>query len=200
MVTLLASLGGLAAFTAILRALPATFPARLVVVQHGTRDIDDRVAAILRTHTALPVQAARTGTRLDPGPGVTVIPPGRSASVDADRTLTLTDVEPARSGNMLLASLAPMIGPGLIAAVLTGRLSDGVRGVRAVKRHGGRVLAQDPETARADGMPTAAIATGCVDFVLPLHRIPQALTALVMAPGGADLLTVPPPPWARLLA
>jgi two-component system chemotaxis response regulator CheB len=172
----------------------------VVVVQHSTRDDDDRMGGILRAHTALPVETAATGSRLDPGPGVTVIPPGRSATLDADRAWTLTDTEPARSADILLASVAPVVGPGLIATVLTGRLADGARGVRAVKRHGGRVLAQDPESARADGMPTAAIATGCVDFVLPLHRIPQALTTLVMAPGGADLLTVPPPPWARLLA
>jgi two-component system, chemotaxis family, protein-glutamate methylesterase/glutaminase len=198
-VTLLASLGGLAAFTEILRALPPTFPARVLVVQHGTRD-DGRVAAILRTRAALPVQAARTGTRLDTGPGITVVPAGCSATLDADRSLTVTDLEPAQSGNILLTSLAPIVGRGLIAAVLTGRLSDGARGVRAVKRHGGRVLAQDPDTARANGMPTAAVATGCVDFVLPLHRIAQALVSLVMAPGGADLLTVAPPSWARLHA
>ena len=46
-------------------------------------------------------------------------------------------------------------------------------------------------------MPTHAVATGC-DFVLPLSRIPTALLALSTAPGGADLLTVALPSWARL--
>jgi two-component system chemotaxis response regulator CheB len=67
-----------------------------------------------------------------------------------------------------------------------------------VKRHGGRVLAQDPATARAASMPSSAIATGCVDFVLPPHRLAAALTALTMAPGGASLLAVPVPHWACL--
>ena len=49
-------------------------------------------------------------------------------------------------------------------------------------------------------MPAHAIATGCVDFVLPLDRIPQALVTLAMAPGGAALLNVPTPAWARLYA
>jgi two-component system chemotaxis response regulator CheB len=49
-------------------------------------------------------------------------------------------------------------------------------------------------------MPSAAIATGCVDFVLSPERLAAALVALVMAPGGADLLSVPVPPWARLHA
>jgi two-component system chemotaxis response regulator CheB len=200
-VTLLASLGGLAAFTAVLRALPATFPARIVVVSHGVRDDQpERLAQVLAPVTALPVHPARTEMRLEPGPGVTVVPSGWSATVGRDRTLALTEIEPSHGGDILLASLAPVLGPAAIAVVLTGRLSDGARGVRTIKRHGGRVLVQDPATARADGMPAHAIATGCVDFVLPLDRIPQALVTLAMAPGGAALLNVPTPAWARLYA
>ncbi len=197
-VALLASLGGLAALTAVLRPLPATFPARVVVVQHGVRDNHpERLAQVLARVTALPVQTARTGARLPAGPGVTVIPPGRSAVLDRDRTLTLTDVKPSRAGDVLLDGLANVVGPAAIAVVLTGRLSDGADGVRTIKRHGGRVLVQDPATARADGMPSHAIATGCVDVVLPLDRIPEALITLTTAPAGAALLDVPTPAWAR---
>ena len=78
-------------------------------------------------------------------------------------------------------------------------LRDGAQGVRAIKRHGGRVLVQDSATARASGMPSSATATGCVDLVLPLYRIAPALIALTMAP-AADLLIVPTPPWADLSA
>lgn len=55
-----------------------------------------------------------------------------------------------------------------------------------------------PSDARASGMPASAISTGCVDFVLPLQRIPAALLALTVAPGAAELFSVPIPPWARL--
>ena len=67
-----------------------------------------------------------------------------------------------------------------------------------MKRFGGRVLAQDPATARAASMPSSAIATGCVDFVLPPHRLAAALIALTMAPGGASLPAVPAPHRAGL--
>jgi two-component system chemotaxis response regulator CheB len=119
------------------------------------------------------------------------------------RRITLTPAdspEHLRGGDTLLTSLATAAGPRAIAVVLTGMLRDGALGVRAVKRHGGRVLVQDPATARAASMPASAIATGCVDFVLPLERISTALTALAMAPGGADLFTVPIAPWAKLHA
>ena len=95
----------------------------------------------------------------------------------------------------LLTSAAATAGPGaVIGVVLTGMLHDGAAGARAVKRRGGSVLAQDPATARAPSMPSSAIATGCVDYVLPPEGIAAALTALTRAPGGAASLTVPTPP------
>jgi two-component system chemotaxis response regulator CheB len=60
------------------------------------------------------------------------------------------------------------------------------------------VLVQDPEDAEAPAMPRAALATGCVEHALPLPLVAPALVAYVMAPGAADLLAVPVPPWARL--
>ncbi len=53
-------------------------------------------------------------------------------------------------------------------------------GVRAVKKMGGTVIVQD-ETAEFFGMPSAAIETGDVDFILPLKEIPDAIRSLVDA-------------------
>ncbi len=63
--------------------------------------------------------------------------------------------------------------------MLTGGDFDGSNGVQAVKRLGGRVIAQDEATSRFYSMPGSAIATGSVDFVLPLGEIGPALTGLV---------------------
>jgi two-component system, chemotaxis family, protein-glutamate methylesterase/glutaminase len=202
-VALVASLGGLRAVSRILAALPAQFPAHVLVVQHGRRDHDPHhLAELLQRLTPLPTRTAHHGTQLR-GPGVTIIPAGHLATIDTARRVTVTPVDAPdhlRGGDTLLASIAATVGPRAIAVVLTGMLHDGAAGVRAVKRHGGRVLVQDPGTARASSMPASAIATGCVDFVLPLDRIPAALIALTMAPGAADLFTVPVAPWARLHA
>lgn len=69
----------------------------------------------------------------------------------------------------------------VIAVVLTGSGEDGASGVRAVKKMGGTVLAQDESSSEFFGMPGAAIATGDVDFVLPLDEIPTALVTLAVA-------------------
>jgi two-component system chemotaxis response regulator CheB len=200
-VTLVASLGGLAAITEVLRGLPEDFPARILITQHGRRDgHPGRLPRLLQTVTALPVEIATTGSRLTGGPGVMVVPNGHAATVNPDRTLTLTDINRQRCADVLLTSLAPVFRSAAIAVVLTGMLDDGAQGVRAVKRNGGRVLVQEPATARAAGMPSAALATGCVDFALPLDRIAHALVTFVMAPGGAEVFTVPTPAWVRLEA
>jgi two-component system CheB/CheR fusion protein len=53
----------------------------------------------------------------------------------------------------------------MIAVILSGTGSDGVRGVVEVNAAGGLALAQSPESAQFDGMPNSAIATGFVDRV-----------------------------------
>ncbi|CAA9394192.1 MAG: hypothetical protein AVDCRST_MAG66-1040 [uncultured Pseudonocardia sp.] len=204
-VALVASLGGLDAVTAVLGALPADFPAGVTVVQHGRLGDDpDRLSRLLQRRTPLPVRTARTGLDVRDA-GVSVVPTGCTAQVDpagryAVAAATRVPGSGTSSGDVLLAGLAGALGPAAVGVVLTGMQQDGARGVRAVKRRGGRVLVQDPATALAGGMPSSAIATGCVDFVLPLHRIAPALITLVMAPGGAELLTVATPSWAQLHA
>lgn len=197
---LVASIGGLPVLTTLLHGLPGTFPVPLLVVSHRPHRQRDTLAVLLQKQTSLPV---RTGT---PGlsawsPGITGIPGGTSATLTCSRQLTLQPAARPQDlgGDTLLASAASAARPGhVIGVILSGMLHDGAQGIRAVKRNGGRVLAQDPDTARAASMPSSAVATGCVDFVLPPRRIAAALVALTMAPGGASLLAVPAPHWAGL--
>jgi two-component system chemotaxis response regulator CheB len=65
--------------------------------------------------------------------------------------------------------------------VLTGSGSDGAMGVSAIKARGGTVLAQDPELADFRGMPEAAVASGAVDYILPLEEIAGVISGLVAA-------------------
>jgi two-component system, chemotaxis family, protein-glutamate methylesterase/glutaminase len=204
-VALVASLGGLAAISAVLSALPEDFPARVVVVQHGRTvpDSPHRLAHLLGRQCVLPVRTAETGTPLAT-PGVTVVPPGALAEVGADGRYVVGPAPREAAGHLgdvLLRSLADAIGPRAIAVVLTGMLSDGTEGVRAVHRNGGRVVVQEPESAHAASMPTGAIGTGCVDHILPLERIGPALVTLTVDPDGpgpssrpAGEVRVPPGP------
>jgi two-component system chemotaxis response regulator CheB len=198
-VVAVASLGGLPVLTTMLKGLPGTFPVPVLVVSHRPHREHDPLAVLLQKQTSLPVRPGTQGQAVR-DPGVTVIPGGTLATLDGSRELALTPATGSSvCGDRLLASAAEAARPGsAIAVILSGMLRDGAEGIRPVKRYGGRVLAQDPATARAASMPSSAIATGCVDFVLPPHRLAPALVGLAMAPGGASLLAVPAPHWADL--
>lgn len=178
------SAGGVGALRDLLAALPADFPVPVVVVQHLDPRHETVIAEVLGRHTPLTVKVAEAEESVKRGV-VYVAPPDHHLLVDAHGTLTLSHsalvhfVRP--SADLLFESVAGAYGPRVIACVLTGTGSDGAMGVSAVKARGGTVLAQDPATAEFRGMPDAAVATGAVDFVLPLDEIAEVIVGLVEA-------------------
>jgi two-component system chemotaxis response regulator CheB len=125
-----------------------------------------------------------------------VAPPDYHLGLHADGTQALTQtplvhfLRPA--ADVLFTAVARQFGARAVGVVLTGTGRDGARGVASIKDWGGRVLVQDAPSAAHSAMPAAAIATGCVDFVLPLADIAPALLTLVMAPEAASLFCVGP--------
>ncbi len=182
-VALAASAGGLTALSRVLAALPAGFPAPLVVVQHLDPRHRSLMAEILSRRTPLRVKQAEDGEHVGPAT-VYIAPPNRHLLVNSDGTLSLTQSQLVHflrpSADLLFESVAASYGERAIAVVLTGTGSDGALGVKAIKKMDGTVIAQDEATAEFFGMPGAAIRSGSVDFVLPLDEIAMALVTLVM--------------------
>src|SRR5438477_2813544 len=180
-VALAASAGGLNALTHVLAALPADFPAAVIVVQHLDPRHRSLMADILSRRTALPVKQACDGDDLRPGRAY-IAPPNRHLLVNPDRTLSLTQTELVHfvrpSADLLFESTAASFKERAIAVVLSGSGSDGSMGVKAIKKMGGTVIVQDAKNAEFTGMPEAALATGLADFVLPLAEIAPALQKL----------------------
>jgi len=181
-VALAASAGGLRALTEVLAALPAEFPAPLVVVQHLDPRHRSLMAEILGRRTAIKVVQAEEGQHLKPGIAY-VAPPDRHLLVNPGGTLSLTRTQLVHfvrpSADLLFESVAASYGERAIAVVLSGSGSDGAMGVKAIKKMGGTVIVQDRQSSEFAGMPGAAQQTGMVDFVLPLQEIALALQQLV---------------------
>jgi two-component system chemotaxis response regulator CheB len=181
-VAVAASAGGLNALSHLLAALPENFPAALAVVQHLDPRHRSLMADILSRRTALRVKQAEEGDKLQPGT-VYIAPPNKHLLVNPEGTLSLAQSELVHfvrpSADLLFESVAASFKHRVIAVVLSGSGSDGSMGVRAVKKMGGTVIAQDEATSEFFGMPNAAIQTGSVDFILPLKEIPSALVTLV---------------------
>jgi two-component system chemotaxis response regulator CheB len=183
-VALAASAGGLKAIGQVLFGLPPDFPAAVVVVQHRPPDPDRLLTNLLGSRTPLRVKEAEESDYLYAGT-VFVAPPDRHLLVRPDWTLALSRSAKVNhfrpAADVLFKSLASSFKDRAVAVVLTGRLSDGSKGVLAVKAAGGKVIAQDPASAQEPDMPRAAIGTGAVELVLPLNEIAKALVSLVAA-------------------
>ncbi len=183
-VALAASAGGLTALIEVLAKLPADFRAAIVVVQHLDPRHPSLMAEILSRRTPLKVVQAQEGHELTPGT-VYIAPPNNHLLVNGDGTASLSQSEMVHflrpSADLLFESVAASYKERAIAVVLSGTGSDGAMGVDAINKMGGTVIVQDDKSAEFPGMPSAAIKTGNVDFILPLAEISSALITLVMS-------------------
>ena len=186
-VAIAASAGGLNALSHVLSVLPQDFPAAIVIVQHLDPRHRSLLSSIISRRTPLTVREARDGDSINKGTVLTA-PPDKHLLVNSDGTISLTQTELVHfvrpSADLMFESVAASYKEKAIAVMLTGSGRDGAMGVKAIENMGGTVIAQDESTCEFFGMPGAAIATGAVDFILPLDEIAPALITLVMT--GAD--------------
>ncbi len=163
-----ASAGGLEALSLFLRKLPMHANLCVVIAQHLSPDHESMLAKLLSRESLLKVETAGDGMMLSAGKAY-VIPPAVNAVV-YDMKICLTAADqfgvPKPSANELFVSLADQFAERACAVVLSGTGSDGARGCREIKAHGGFTFAQSPSQAKYDGMPLAAIDTACIDRVL----------------------------------
>jgi two-component system, chemotaxis family, protein-glutamate methylesterase/glutaminase len=148
-------------------------------VQHMTAGFTEGLASWLDRRTPLPVALAGSEHALTAG--VWIAPDGAHLKLEAGMTLALdpdtADGHHRPSGDLLFASMAAAAGEGAVGVVLTGMGRDGARGVEALRRAGGRAIAQDEGTSAIFGMPRAAVEAGA-DIVLPIGAIAGALLRL----------------------
>jgi len=182
LIALAASAGGVPALQTILRSLPETLDAAIVVLLHRPALHKSHLASILRRCTRLPVVEAHAGDRLVAGV-VYVARPDLHLLVRPDCRFEYRDGHRIKfvhsSANPLFESAARVFDGRLIAVVLTGGGSDATDGVQSVRAAGGTVIVQDRATSEHWSMPASAIRTGAVDVVLPLEAIAPALAGLV---------------------
>ncbi|NLF37856.1 histidine kinase [bacterium] len=180
-----ASAGGLEAVTALLHALPPMPGMALALVQHLDPTHESAMAALLSRATSMPVLEARNNLELECD-HVYVIPPNKLMEI-ANRRLKLLSRVDSKAANTpidhFFKSLAEYEGSRAVGVILSGSGGgDGTQGLLAMKAAGGITFAQDEKSAKYPSMPAAAVAAGCVDFVLPPEKIAKELTRLAGHP------------------
>jgi two-component system chemotaxis response regulator CheB len=171
-----ASTGGPQAVAAVLRALPHGYPVPVLLVQHIAAGFTAGFARWLDDEAAVPVAVAVGGEPLSAG--VWVAPEGAHLVVSTERRLELDRKTPTLhkpSGDVLLRSLADVLGPDAAGVVLTGMGRDGAAGLRAIRDAGGLAIAQDEESSAIYGMPAAAAESA--ELILAPEAIGERLAA-----------------------
>ncbi|MGH9850237.1 MAG: chemotaxis protein CheB [Blastocatellia bacterium] len=179
-----ASAGGLEAFRRLLEHLPTDTGMAFVLVQHLDPAHESILAELLSKSTRMPVSEVADGLAVEPD-HVYVIPRNTNMAI-AQGALRLLPREATRGQHrpidFFLRSLAEEQSNRAIGVILSGTASDGTLGLEAIKAEGGITFAQDEKSAKYDGMSRSAVAAGCVDFVLPPHRIAEELARLASHP------------------
>lgn len=178
------SAGGLEALSAFLNHLPAIPDLAVIVAQHLSPTYKSHLVDLLARETPWPVKEIASGLALKPGQ-VFIIPPDAEATLSEGRFRLhppASAIGPKPSASLLFASVAEQPGLHPIAVILSGTGSDGASGLAAIKRAGGWCLAQEPESARYNGMPLAAIRSGEIDFVLTPQQMGPQIQALIANP------------------
>lgn len=176
------STGGPNALAKLLPALPANFPAPILIVQHMPALFTQSLAASLDKKCPLTVKEAEDGETILPGT-VYIAPGGRhmkfATGLNGTSLLNITDDPPENncrpSVDTLFRSVANQFPGSTTAVIMTGMGSDGVLGLRLLKRKDAYIIAQDEASCVVFGMPGEAIKAGIVDVVVPLDQIAETL-------------------------
>ncbi|WP_299391541.1 chemotaxis protein CheB [Pelagibius sp.] len=184
-----ASAGGLEALREFVAELTPGANACYVVAQHLSPRHRSMLMELLARETELQVKEILRNQR--PRPDIIYItPPNRHVELQ-NGLLTVRTPKiksgPQPSVDLLFASLALECEERAIGVVLSGTGSDGARGIKAIRAAGGVTVAQD-SSAKYNGMPNAATATGCVDLVLKPGEIARRVPDLLHGGHRQDIL------------
>jgi two-component system CheB/CheR fusion protein len=173
-----ASAGGLEALTAILRALPTDIAMAFMLIQHLDPKRHSILPELLSKATRIPVLEAINAMKIESN-RVYVMPSNVDISITDGHFGLIPRVIDRKQHlpiDIFMRSLAEVRKSQAIGVILSGTASDGTAGVEAIRAEGGVTFAQDPETAKFDGMPRSAIESGCIDFVLSPEKIAAELS------------------------
>ncbi|MEO7034115.1 MAG: chemotaxis protein CheB [Polyangiaceae bacterium] len=173
-----ASAGATRALTELLPSVPEWARIPIVIVVHLPPNRPSLLPELFG-----PRCAARVGEPDDKQPisagTIWFAPSNYHLLMEGDRTFSLSVDEPVNfsrpSIDVLFESAADVFGSKLCAIVLTGANDDGALGATAIRRRGGLVIVQDPDTAEAEQMPSAAISRANPQIITSLAGIAQLI-------------------------
>ncbi len=156
-----------------------------VITTHLYPHQKSMLTEIMQKHSSLEVCDVENDMEIRPNI-VYVMPENKVMSI-LDGNLILTKRDLSIKVNMAIdiffTSLAEDTIFKKIAVILSGMGKDGTKGVKAIAENGGYIIAQSPNSADEDSMPTSIIAAGYANQILAPKQMPQAIIDYVAWPG-----------------
>lgn len=185
------SAGSFQSFEKFFLHMPIDSGFAFVVIMHLDPVRNMNVASIFQQYTAMPIIEAVDGTVVIPN-HVYVIPPDKDMGIHNGQLL-LFKASRSKGAHMsidyFLQSLAEDQWGRAVAIIFSGMGADGETGVRMIKEKLGMAMAQLPETAQYSSMPSAAIQTHLVDYVLAPEDMPIKLIQYLNHPALKEPLS-----------
>jgi two-component system, chemotaxis family, protein-glutamate methylesterase/glutaminase len=176
------STGGPVALQNVLKQLPASFAAPILLIQHMPGSFTTAFAERLNTVCAINVREAKDGDQLEPGVAL-LAPGGLQMEVEKRGARHVVRIaESMKNQNykpcvdITFSSVAKCFPGSALAIILTGMGADGREGAKKIKQTGSQIWVQDEATCVVYGMPAAIVDAGLADHVLPLDNVGKALS------------------------
>lgn len=169
-----ASLGGLATFKEIFKALPINLDFPIYAINHITPRFDRQWVQDLKQEAPIPVHWARNNTKAENG-HIYFAPPDYHLEIGLNKRMLLTKQKALFSCrpaiDPLFKSIAEAYKHNSLAIILTGLNSDGCQGIKNIKEHSGQILILKPEDAKHSHMPQEAANLNLTKDIFSLEQI-----------------------------
>lgn len=176
------SAGSLEVLFKLLPLLRADLPFPMALVLHRRNSADSSLSGLLGSKTLNPTQEVEDKDPITPG-RIYLAPADYHLLIERDRSFSLDYSEKINfsrpSIDVTFESAAEVYGPGLVAILLSGANEDGTNGLTAVKRAGGTVVVQNPDTAQMPFMPHYALTHLPIDYVFDILQMAGFINTLV---------------------
>jgi two-component system, chemotaxis family, CheB/CheR fusion protein len=172
-----ASAGGLEALQDLFAKLPDDMGCAFVIITHQLPDHPTLLPEILAKYTTMTVREVTDYMRVEVN-YIYISTPGHRIKLQNGHLILVDNAQPHCTSfpiDYFLRSLASEMMQKAICIILSGMGDDGTQGLQLIKDEFGLAIVQVPTQAKFDGMPSSAISTGLVDFVLPVEKIAEQL-------------------------
>lgn len=176
-----ASVGGPRTITTILKEIPRGFNAPILIVQHLSSHFTEAFADNLNLECDIKIKVASNGSHLQSGQ-VYIAPGDLHMEISVENRKPIISIYKGTPVNFCMPSIdvlffsaAKIFRNRSMGILLTGMGSDGVEGLGAIKRVGGKTIAESEETSILYAMPKFATEKGFADVVLPNYKIAEQI-------------------------